>query len=197
MLYQFEKEYTTDPRGKPISLVKLVIMTHLKLPNATADRVYAITKSISGMQEMIIKFKNGSLTRVQLGLFLRSVGQDWEFLVLLCASISMQRSFSHPVGCETKVNLKKSRHDLDVMADEFISPFVAFIQHVKDVGLGNVYEWKAVLSGKDAQELFGIPKGPSVRVFLEQVIEWQCGYVGEREHQKQECISHFKRHRVE
>ncbi|KAJ1675754.1 CCA tRNA nucleotidyltransferase, mitochondrial [Spiromyces aspiralis] len=154
-LYPFIDMTVEEKNKKVVSAAKMILRDGVKLTNADIDTVSTLHGSLGAIDEALIGLRSGELSRVDLGLSIRSIGKKWRSAVLF--------------SCAVQAALDKQGRDSIVQRHRCL------FEKTYEWGLAEVYKMKPIVDGKVAAQLLGIKPGPVIRKILDDVIVWQLG----------------------
>ncbi len=138
--------------------VRHIILNSLKLSNNTADFCLGLLKYHN---EIIDMCHNPNSTRKEIGLLIRKISilnpTRYDLCIFVALIIDCTRS-----GYTNIEDISK----LAQLYEEFI-------QKIDKLGLQNCHLLQPLLNGKEICKILGIKPGPSIGVFLQQLIEHQ------------------------
>ena len=166
------KAFTKKKKEVPLS--EVVVMESLKLRNKDAESVVRTHSNIDGTRDVI--FDNlKTFTRTEAGLKIRSIGKDYDIVFIVAAvedALKQQNSGDIDEGAVAGSVAEKCKEAFSRVRDEFE------LVDRKD-SVGNPWELKPVLDGKEVMKAVGMEKpGPLLKQWIEKTVEWQFEFSG-------------------
>ncbi|KAJ1921042.1 CCA tRNA nucleotidyltransferase, mitochondrial [Mycoemilia scoparia] len=151
-LYPF-KNMTAKQGKKPITAAQAIIRDGVKLSNADMDTVTVLHHSMAGIRDAIQKMEDDTLTRVDLGLMLRTIGSKWPSAIFFSCIVDMPEN----EGSWSSTTEK----------------YIKLLDRIETWNLCQVHKEKPIIDGKAAVKLLGVKPGPAIRGILDSVMLWQ------------------------
>ncbi|PWA00614.1 hypothetical protein BB558_003334 [Smittium angustum] len=152
--------------AKLVYVPEHVIKSSLKLGNNEQRISRTILKFHTQIQNFSISNLNDSepRTRVDLGLLIREIGELWPLSFVFSIAIDLLEPNN--------------------TFDQTIERYNRLIETVYKLELEGVYKLKHIIDGKEIAKMLNIKPGPTIRLELEKVMEWQ---LANKEGTKEEC----------
>ena len=172
-LLGLKKNKTVTKKKKEVPLSEVIVMESLKLRNKDAESVVRTHSNIDATKEVI--FDNlKKFTRTEAGLKIRSIGKDYDIVFIVAALDDA---------------LKRTHGDIDevAVAESVAEKCKEAFFRVKDElelvdkknSVGNPWELKPILDGKEVMKAVGMEKpGPLLKQWIEKTVEWQFEFPG-------------------
>lgn len=171
------------PTSKKLPLCATVLRDQLRLDNKTIN----IAAAGSNHYNEIVKFKESLLDehytkdlpqcRLEVGLFLRSLGAEWRssyLLALLLECVEKDKTS----GRDTLLNGSIAKHILMSPVPTVFNSYEAFLSRVVEMDLVDVHNLRPLVNGKEICAELGVPSGPWMSKALGVVIDWQLLHPG-------------------
>ena len=172
-LLGLKKNKAVTKKKKEVPLSEVIVMESLKLRNKDAESVVRTHSNIDATKEVI--FDNlKKFTRTEAGLKIRSIGKDYDIVFIVAALDDA---------------LKRTHGDIDevAVAESVAEKCKEAFFRVKDElelvdkkdSVGNPWELKPILDGKEVMKAVGMEKpGPLLKQWIEKTVEWQFEFPG-------------------
>ena len=172
-LLGLKKNKALTKKKKEVPLSEVIVMESLKLRNKDAESVVRTHSNIDATKEVI--FDNlKKFTRTEAGLKIRSIGKDYDIVFIVAALDDA---------------LKRTHGDIDevAVAESVAEKCKEAFFRVKDElelvdkkdSVGNPWELKPILDGKEVMKAVGMEKpGPLLKQWIEKTVEWQFEFPG-------------------
>jgi tRNA nucleotidyltransferase (CCA-adding enzyme) len=175
-LHPLRKMVVSDPKGKQQSLPSFIVRESIKFKNKDIQAVTAILSNVDEMRNVLMRNKtNDDFCRLQVGLVLRNLKEQWVTTLLVAAIAEIQ-----------------SREEDTEHVQHIITRTKHLYSTIQTNGLDGCWRVRPLLDGKDILQRLDLPRGPAIAPYIDAQIRWML--LNPKGH-KEELIVHLKRKR--
>lgn len=155
--------------GKEEHVVTAIVRDALKYSNREVGQVGQLLHHVARVEALLGEGAAGA-DPVRLGRLLRDLGANWRLALHLGAVRQ------HWQGTRAHEALDQGAHEGALQAQH--GRLRAVLGAVEALQLGDAWQWRPLLSGREVQALLGVPPGPALGGALEALLDWQYGHPG-------------------
>ena len=167
-------------KNKDHSAIRLLVMNSIKLSTLDAEWVSALLECESKIADHVqtsVDSKvlgTGStkycLDRKSLGLLIREIGGrpikgKWNLCFIVSLMLKLAPLYRPGLDCKSIPE-----------ANQCIQNYLELYQSIQDHDLGQAYNLKPLLDGKEIAALLKMQPGKKIGLYLQQLIEWQLAH---------------------